>query len=108
MTEDEARQRVIRAMCPDKVCNVCGEPSRRITEHKGYFSNDGTVHQTSRYMAGGKPDGSLTMARVVTGNRTKPIGADGGRTSIVETVGWSDCGHDDWRPGVWLDPFAER
>jgi hypothetical protein len=24
----------------------------------------------------------------------------------VNTLGWSDCGHDDWRPGVVLDPFA--
>jgi 16S rRNA G966 N2-methylase RsmD len=23
-----------------------------------------------------------------------------------ETVGWSDCGHRDYRPGVILDPFA--
>lgn len=30
-------------------------------------------------------------------------------TRIVEcakTVGWSDCGHNDWRPGLVLDPFA--
>lgn len=20
-------------------------------------------------------------------------------------IGWTDCGHDDWRPGVVLDPF---
>lgn len=22
------------------------------------------------------------------------------------TLGWTDCGHNDWRPGVVLDPFA--
>lgn len=22
------------------------------------------------------------------------------------TVGWSDCGHGDWRPGIVLDPFV--
>jgi hypothetical protein len=22
------------------------------------------------------------------------------------TLGWSDCGCDDWRPGLVLDPFA--
>ncbi len=21
-------------------------------------------------------------------------------------LGWTDCGHDDWRPGLVLDPFA--
>jgi len=23
-----------------------------------------------------------------------------------EDLGWSDCGHNDWRPGLVLDPFA--
>ena len=22
------------------------------------------------------------------------------------TLGWSDCGHNNWRPGLVLDPFA--
>lgn len=26
-------------------------------------------------------------------------------TTTRSTVGWSACGHDDWRPGVVLDPF---
>lgn len=26
--------------------------------------------------------------------------------SSVTTLGWSDCGHDNWRNGVTLDPFA--
>lgn len=25
---------------------------------------------------------------------------------ITETVGWTDCGHNNWRPGIVLDPFA--
>jgi hypothetical protein len=34
---------------------------------------------------------------------------DGANTSVVrhsETIGWSDCGHNRWRPGIVLDPFA--
>jgi hypothetical protein len=27
-------------------------------------------------------------------------------TVTRETVGWSDCGHDNYRRGVVLDPFA--
>jgi 16S rRNA G966 N2-methylase RsmD len=27
-------------------------------------------------------------------------------TADVRTLGWSDCGHDDFRNGVVLDPFA--
>ncbi len=30
----------------------------------------------------------------------------GRSTKKVETLGWSDCGHDDYRPGLVLDPFA--
>lgn len=26
--------------------------------------------------------------------------------ATTTTTGWSDCGHDDYRPGVVLDPFA--
>jgi hypothetical protein len=37
--------------------------------------------------------------------------ADGGAgtsflTTQNQTLGWSDCGHDNWRTGVTLDPFA--
>lgn len=45
--------RPILSMCPERVCTVCGLPSRRI-----------------------------------------------------ETVGWSDCGHNSWRRGIVCDPFA--
>lgn len=44
--------RPILAMCPEKVCNTCGDPSRRTVS------------------------------------------------------GWTDCGHDDWRRGIVLDPFG--
>lgn len=27
-------------------------------------------------------------------------------TNVERSSGWSDCGHDDYRPGVVLDPFA--
>jgi hypothetical protein len=30
----------------------------------------------------------------------------GARGALYATAGWSDCGHDDWRPGLTLDPFA--
>jgi hypothetical protein len=35
--------------------------------------------------------------------------ADGANTSVTrlsKTVGWTDCGHDAWTPGLVLDPFA--
>lgn len=30
----------------------------------------------------------------------------GRATKIPRDAGFTDCGHDDWRPGVVLDPFA--
>jgi hypothetical protein len=36
-----------------------------------------------------------------------PQGFEHGRAAKrVTTVGWTDCGHGDWRPGLVLDPFA--
>ena len=70
----------IKTMCPERVCTVCGEPSRRIVE-------------TTRDM--GRKQG-------------RHVGGEFGDSGATEytTVGWSDCGHDSWRPGVVLDPFA--
>lgn len=53
----ELIDRLVKSMCPQRVCTVCGEPPRRVT-------------------------------------------------AAYETIGWTDCGHDSWRRGVVLDPFA--
>jgi hypothetical protein len=81
---------LVKAMCPERVCRTCGQPSRRLLGDKTYES-DRPKHE--------------------------PVGANGradlwdqgaGRFGTLnqETIGWSDCGHNDWRPGVVLDPFA--
>lgn len=85
-TKDEAYRRVIAAMCPERVCRVCGEPSRRMVE--AIYS--GTTVRTSTSKAS-------TFGGHHAHRETNPI-----RTT---TESWTDCGHDDWRPGVWLDPF---
>lgn len=102
MTEEEARQRLILAMCPERVCRTCGEPSRRIVGEVEYVP--------SASYRGGHTDLSESN-RVLDGeghiNQFVANGA--GRASVVRqapTIGWTDCGHDDWRPGVVLDPFA--
>jgi predicted RNA methylase len=33
-------------------------------------------------------------------------GNTGDMVAVHETLGWTDCGHDNWRPGNILDPFA--
>jgi site-specific DNA-methyltransferase (adenine-specific) len=94
-------KKMIEAMCPLKVCTVCGVPSTRITGEPEY---------TQR----GKPAPVLDMR---TGDRShipkdvrnwgKTTGGDtGGTTRTAPTLGWTDCGHNAWRPGVVLDPFG--
>ena len=79
--------RPILAMCPQRVCTVCGEPSRRIVE----------AEQMDRH--GNRPDW-----QPIHGGGDK--GGDTRRFTDRTTIGWTDCGHDAWRNGIVLDPFA--
>jgi hypothetical protein len=87
-TDDVVRRRLTAMMCPLRVCTVCGEPSRRIVE---------TEHSTGetnghRGRGVGSPTRGGDMARV--------------HGSEVTTLGWSDCGHNQYRTGMVLDPFS--
>jgi hypothetical protein len=83
----------IEASCPEKVCRTCGTPSTRIVERKSLprteLDPSSVAWRPRVYVDGAKqsagPAQSFTYAR---------------------TLGWTDCGHDDWRRGVVLDPFA--
>ena len=88
----------IAAMCPQRVCRTCGQPSRRVLGETDY-------QPSLNYRGGSLIADSERVAEDV--NQWK--GPDGGSASVVavrETLGWTDCGHDDWRPGIVLDPFA--
>lgn len=85
---------LVKAMCPEKVCRTCGEPSRRITE-TNYERSQGGTSGKRRDLT--EPDGRLNG----TGMVGKPT-----MNRVDSTLGWSDCGHDDYRPGLVLDPFA--
>lgn len=85
--------RPILAMCPERVCRTCGKPSERITE-----TVNAVGHAVQRAAHRNSPDGAGD-GRVGL-PRTPSITAD------VHTLGWTDCGHADWRPGVVLDPFG--
>jgi hypothetical protein len=78
--------RPIKAMCPMQVCTTCGQPRRRIVEP--------TTYDTDREMTG-RP-----VESVGSGHRADRPSAN------PTTVGWSDCGHNTWRNGIVLDPFA--
>jgi hypothetical protein len=90
-------KRLIEAMCPLRVCTVCGKPSERIVGDAEYVATR---------------DGALTDGDAAWRHGRR--GADPGNgqntnesmTRNAPTLGWSDCGHDNWRVGVTLDPFA--
>jgi SAM-dependent methyltransferase len=85
----------IEAMCPRRVCTVCGKPSARIVgdvEYVGRTTKPAIRHFDSERKAEGVNDWRSNGDR--TAHRVAP------------TVGWSDCGHNSWRAGVVLDPFC--
>ena len=90
----------VKAMCPRRVCTVCGEPSRRIVGEAEYDRTD-----TDRVPARLAMTDGARVADGVNQHRTR----DGANPSVVRnapTLGWTDCGHDAWRAGCVLDPFV--
>jgi site-specific DNA-methyltransferase (adenine-specific) len=168
--------RPIKAMCPQKVCRVCGEPSRRITSVQPLADSQRALaaHIEERRTAAGLSRADLipmllphyknaesVTAQVSNWERAKNVpaprdwellkdalGVSGGfdpyiygdrswtestveyehvsdhpsgwtqdaegavyqrlpaRKDRIPPQEWSDCGHNDWRNGVVLDPFA--
>lgn len=99
----ELPKRLIASMCPRRVCETCGAPSRRITE-----PTEAYAEFRRRANAG---DQRITEWDAASGNRAQGLGgaepADSpARGERVRTVGWSDCGHGAWRRGHVLDPFV--
>jgi hypothetical protein len=91
----ELPTRLIMAMCPLRVCTVCGKPSERITEDNAELAA-AKVLVGDKWQSGGLERGMK-----------RPNGADRIDVSGHKvTTGWSDCGHNTWRTGRVLDPFA--
>ena len=78
-------ERLVLSMCPAEVCGTCGEPRRR-------------VEKATRCVT--QPQRASNAAR----SNDPGFGNEG--HSTYETLGWTDCGHDNYRPGTVLDPFA--
>lgn len=81
-------KRLIEAMCPQRVCQTCGKPSERIVDIK---------HEANR-----STNGPQSIERKHLTSPGYSVRADRNAT----TIGWTDCGHDDWRAGIVLDPFG--
>lgn len=80
-------ERLVVSMCPRWVCSVCGDPRRRI-EGRSTTPYVRSYHQGQH---GGTSTGGV-------GRHTATFNAP--------TIGWTDCGHGSFTPGVVLDPFA--
>jgi site-specific DNA-methyltransferase (adenine-specific) len=87
-------KRMIEAMCPQRVCATCGTPSTRITERSPEYAAARTAIGDFNTAPGG----------AVSGSRSTLVKAATSAENI--TLGWTDCGHDNYRVGVVLDPFA--
>jgi DNA modification methylase len=90
---EELARRAILAGSPERVCRVCAVPSTRIVE-VGDLAGEGRIADGARPAAderGVKP-GSLLRSNGHTWRERRDLG-------------WTDCGHDAYRPGVVLDPF---
>jgi site-specific DNA-methyltransferase (adenine-specific) len=86
-------KRLIEAMCPLKVCAVCGKPSERIAETTNAQPRSADRHDQK-------------MRRANTDDTNAWMAATGATCTERVTLGWTDCGHDAWRTGIVLDPFA--
>ena len=82
---EELPRRVILSMCPERVCLECGEPSRRIIEREST---------------------GIGFRKSGENRQDQPVSTLSPDNATRSTVGWTDCGHNTWRPGIVLDPFA--
>jgi DNA modification methylase len=85
-------ERCIKAGCPEQVCVTCGEPRVRIVERE-LVATRGNINPAA------KRDGGPLVA-----SSADHSGGVYGRYE-VETLGFTDCGHGNYRTGVVLDPF---
>jgi DNA modification methylase len=97
-------EKCVNAGCPEWVCATCGKPRERIVERVGGPQGD---HVAASSVEGKNSDSAVRE----TGRSSRAAGSalsdryrEHGYATLV-TTGWSDCGHDDFRPGVVLDPF---
>jgi len=88
--------RPVKAMCPERVCTTCGEPSRRVVGEPVYVRRDGVKSDGDEAWRSGRGGETIGMGALAPESLTRS----------VATLGWTDCGHDTWRRGVVLDPFA--
>jgi hypothetical protein len=90
-------RRLVLAMAPQRVCTICGWPSERIST----ADPEAQAHNVTRRV------GRATLDLDRPPNTARgDLGAALFKPVAYSTLGWTDCGHDAWRPGMVLDPFG--
>ena len=92
--------RIVRSMCPPRVCRQCGhtpQPETRPVPGSDYEAALGSD------MYG---DDTRDRAERRARGRTRRGRGNPRVSATLETTGWTDCGHNDYRAGTVLDPFA--
>jgi DNA methylase len=96
----ELPRRLILAMCPQRVCTVCGKASERVVETTNAVGH--ATHRSSWYSGADPRDKRRDAHRDI--NAVAPDRAE------RITPGWTDCHCTNdgthWRTGIVLDPFA--
>jgi DNA modification methylase len=101
--------RLVNLMCPRQVCTVCGVPRRRLVEASYEPMTAGGQPRQRETDSRQDPTRTNAQPRAIAGNGVSggPQAMSMGRAvKTTTTLGWSDCGHDSWRNGIVLDPFA--
>jgi len=98
-------RRLVLAMCPARVCSVCGWPSERVTKATRVTDgNYGRPHAFGKSERNGRDFASNADTTITTLGWTdcecSPEGCRG------STEGWVAPLGSHWRPGRVLDPFA--
>ena len=93
---------LIQAMAPPRICTTCGEPARRIVEQTPEYAQFRARKNQGERTPTGHTDnvGNRAQSWDTTANESAARG------QTYATSGWSDCGHNTWRPAHILDPFA--
>ncbi len=131
----ELVSRAVLAACPSRICAQCNEPSRRIVSrtsrldtsrpqarralelaHEARLTDD---HIAAIQATGISDAGKAMSNQTGTGKNSARVRALAAEAKLAlggyfreftfakrETSGWTDCGHQEWIPGVVLDPFA--
>jgi hypothetical protein len=101
---EELVRRCLLAGCPEQVCGECGKPRERVVENKRrYIVSEGGSHADGTYRVRYSDEPHEVAFRERGGDS---LSYNQQRWhNEPQTLGFTDCGHDAYRPGTVLDPF---